>query len=448
MVTDSGNMTNALYAKHIAILQQQAEHILAEQGFDRLLIHSGRTKMRFQDDHGPPFRAHPYFVHWLPLPQHEDGLLEIRPGHKPRVYLHVPDDFWHAPPPPPENWWADEFEIVEVQHTDQWRTVLDEVKATVLIAEAADFAQLGQHAALNPEKLLQQLDESRTVKTDWQIHCIRESNKDAVKGHRAAEKAFFAGKSELEIHFEYLHASLHEPNELSYNSIVALNEHAAILHYQYRDEQAPSTHNSLLLDAGADYLGYAADITRTYVNGDFAASETFRGLIEAVDDMQQRLVEQVQPGKDYVELNQQAHRGIAEILSNSKICSMSIDAMLEANLTTRFLPHGLGHFIGVQVHDVGGKLSPEGSPLPPPEQHPFLRLTRKLKQANVLTIEPGLYFIPSLLNPLRESNVQQHLNWSLIDQLIPYGGIRVEDDIVVRGKTPENLTRKAFSTVD
>lgn len=440
-------MTSALYSQHIAHLQHEAEHQLAEHGYDRLLIHSGRSKLRFQDDHGPAFRAHPYFVHWLPLPQHEDGLLEIRPGRKPRVYLHVPDDFWHAPPPPPESWWADEFEIVQVRRPDQWRATLDEPKATALIAEAVDFPDLAQHAALNPEKLLLRMDEQRTVKTEWQIDCIRKCTQIAVPGHRAAAQAFFDGNSELEIHFAYLHASLHEPDELAYNSIVALNEHAAVLHYQFRDAEPPEQHHSFLIDAGADYLGYATDITRTYVNGSNGISAVFRSLIDAMDALQLRLVEQVKAGQDYVELNEQAHRGIAEILKNSEICSMNIEAMLEANLTTRFLPHGLGHFIGVQVHDVGGKVDHLGNALPPPPEHPFLRLTRTLERGNVVTIEPGLYFIPSLLDPLRESNVQRHLNWSLIDQLLPYGGIRIEDDVLVTDTAPENLTRSAFETL-
>ncbi|MEM7054841.1 MAG: M24 family metallopeptidase, partial [Pseudomonadota bacterium] len=307
-------MTSPLYSQHIAHLQQQTERILAKQGFDRLLIHSGRTRMRFQDDHGPAFRAHPYFVHWLPLPQHEDGLLEIQPGRKPRVYLHVPDDFWHAPPAPPESWWADEFDIQIVKHPDQWRRVLDEPKASALIAEPMDFPELGQHAALNPAQLLLQLDEHRTVKSEWQIDCMRESNRIAALGHQAAVQAFFDGKSELEIHFEYLHASLHEPNELSYNSIVALNEHAAVLHYQYRDERAPHKHHSFLIDAGADHLGYACDITRTHVAGDTPASNTFRSLIEQMNTLQLGLVEQVQAGQDYVALNERTHRGLAEIL--------------------------------------------------------------------------------------------------------------------------------------
>ncbi len=439
--------SRALYFhQHIQTLQQQAEQLLAEHGFDRLLIHSGRPKFRFQDDHGPSFRAHPYFVHWVPLPFHADGLIEIRPGRTPRLTLTVPEDFWHAKPPVPEAWWADAFDIDQVQDAAHWQKTLDRVRATALIAEPGDFPGLGQNPALNPQPLLRRLDESRTVKTEWQIDCMREANRIAVAGHQAAAKAFADGKSELEIHFEYLHASLHEPNELSYNSIVALNEHAAVLHYQYRDEIAPARHHSLLLDAGADHLGYAADITRTYVAPNGSASQCFQSLLEAVDAMQQRLVQQVQPGQDYVELNEQAHRGVAEILSDGELCDMSIDAMLEANLTTRFLPHGLGHFIGVQVHDVGGKISPEGDVLSAPEAHPSLRLTRTLEAGNVLTVEPGLYFIPSLLKPLRESRLSGHLNWPLIEQLMPYGGIRVEDDVVVGKGGPENLTRNAFKT--
>lgn len=440
-------MTSTSYRHHVAHLQHRTEHLLAEHGFDRLLIHSGRPKMRFQDDHGPAFRAHPYFVHWVPLPRHADGLLEIRPGRRPRLYLCVPEDFWHAPPTSPADWWASEFEIHQVERPEQWRSSLSEPKATALIAEAADFPEIGRHAQLNPEQLLLQLDEGRTIKTDWQIECMRKANQTAVLGHRAAAEAFENEQSELEIHLAYLHACLHEPEQLPYGSIIALNEHAAILHYQYRVAQRPESFNSFLIDAGADHLGYAADITRTYVSGGSDISRVFAALIDSMGELQQRLADAARPGREFTELNEQTHRGVAEILKASGLCTMSIDAMLEANITTRFLPHGLGHFIGIQVHDVGGKVDFMGTALPPPVEHPFLRLTRRLEQGNVVTIEPGLYFIPSLLDPLRESNVQRHLNWSLIDQLLPYGGIRIEDDVLVTDAAPENLTRSAFNTL-
>lgn len=285
------------------------------------------------------------------------------------------------------------------------------------------------------------LNECRTVKTGWELHCLAEANRIAVAGHRAAAVAFAAGSAELDIHLAYLAAARHDPDTLPYNSIVGINEHAAVLHYQFRDRVAPRQHRSFLIDAGADVHGYAADITRTYSAGD----GLFADLLKAVDDMQRHLCSRMQVGRSYVELHREAHRGVAEILRVSGLCRMPLDAMLEAGVTGTFLPHGLGHFLGVQVHDIAGRIAPDGRDLPPPEEFPFLRLTRPLQADNVLTVEPGLYFIPQLLDALRNSPLEGQFDWRAIDTLLPFGGIRIEDNVVVAPETPRNLTREAFA---
>lgn len=433
--------TVRLYCAHVARRIEDAERELAAAGFDRLLLHSGHSRPRFQDDYHGPFRAHPHFVSWLPLPRHADCLLELRAGSKPKLWLVAARDFWHAPPAEPEPWWADCYDIERLDSAQGWQSTLAEPLATALIGDPADFANLGQHAELNPPQLLMRLNECRTVKTGWELHCLAEANRIAVAGHRAAAAAFAAGSAELDIHLAYLAAARHDPDTLPYNSIVGINEHAAVLHYQFRDRVAPRQHRSFLIDAGADVHGYAADITRTYS----AERGLFADLLKAVDDMQRQLCSRMQVGRSYVELHREAHRGVAEILRVSGLCRMPLDAMLEAGVTGTFLPHGLGHFLGVQVHDIAGRIAPDGRDLPPPAEFPFLRLTRALEAGNVLTVEPGLYFIPQLLDDLRGSPLAGQFDWTSIDALVPFGGMRIEDDVVVALETPRNLTREAFA---
>ncbi|WP_373184095.1 M24 family metallopeptidase, partial [Halomonas campaniensis] len=110
---------------------------------------------------------------------------------------------------------------------------------------------------------------------------------------------------------------------------------------------------------------------------------------------------------------------------------------LASGITRAFCPHGLGHLLGVQVHDVAGRLDGVGRPLPPPAEHPALRLTRELEAGMVVTMEPGLYVIPMLLAAHRGS---PEIDWERVDRLASHGGIRIEDNVRVTGRGPDNLT--------
>ncbi|WP_348680717.1 M24 family metallopeptidase, partial [Marinobacter nauticus] len=222
--------------------------------------------------------------------------------------------------------------------------------------------------------------------------------------------------------------------EAPYHSIIGLNEHAGTLHYQYYDLKPPRRPRSLLIDAGVRYRGYCSDITRTTAGPD---EPRFTALVHGLEKLQLRLCEMVSPGVDYVDIHRKAHLGIAALLSASGLVSgLPDEAVVEQGITRAFFPHGIGHFLGIQVHDVAGK------PTPSPEDAPFLRLTRTLEASMVVTIEPGLYFIPSLLEPLLNGPEAQYLNRALIDELKSCGGIRIEDNVVVTASGARNLTRE------
>lgn len=431
-----------LYARHIETRAEQVDHILSELGYDRLLIHSGRAEMRLFDDQAPPFRAHAPFVAWVPQPFAEDCLLELRVGQKPRLWFTQPRDFWHVPPEPPADWWADALDIRRVSGPSDWQECFSETGAIAVIGRKRDLGSLLGGADLNPEKLVTRLDEVRTRKTAWERDCIAKANHRAARAHLAAAQAFESGASELEIHLAYVAATGQDQDQLPYNNIVGLNEHAAVLHYQHRSAERQKRLRSFLIDAGADHYGYAADITRTWT---LPEHSEFDDLIEAVDRLQQKLCERMKPGTSYVDLHRQAHLGIAAILEQASLVRMPPEDMVESGVSSHFLPHGLGHFLGVQVHDVAGKVSPDGDPLPPPDAFPFLRLTRKLAAGNVLTVEPGLYFIPMLLEKLRASDFSSRVDWASIERLLPFGGIRIEDNVLVSENEPVNFTRQAFA---
>lgn len=123
---------------------------------------------------------------------------------------------------------------------------------------------------------------------------------------------------------------------------------------------------------------------------------------------------------------------------------MSAEDAVEKGIVSTFFPHGIGHMLGLQVHDVAGHVADDrGTPRPAPEQHPFLRCTRTIEANHVYTIEPGLYFIDSLLADLKASMNSKYINWNVVDMLRPFGGIRVEDDVIVHRTRNENMTREA-----
>ena len=121
--------------------------------------------------------------------------------------------------------------------------------------------------------------------------------------------------------------------------------------------------------------------------------------------------------------------------------------MLDKGVSSVFFPHGLGHPSGLQVHDVAGFTDESGAIIPRPEGHAFLRMTRTLEPNMVVTIEPGLYFIPSLLAKLKQSPEAKSVNWQKVEQLMPYGGVRIEDEVLCTENEPVNISREAFDAL-
>jgi Xaa-Pro dipeptidase len=171
-------------------------------------------------------------------------------------------------------------------------------------------------------------------------------------------------------------------------------------------------------------------------------------MIRAMDTMQQVLCSEMRAGVDYRDKHVDTHRRIAAILQEAGVINIAPDEALDTGLSSVFYPHGLGHFLGLQTHDVAGLIGDiDGNEIPRPEGHPFLRLTRVLEAGNVLTVEPGLYFIDSLLEKWKANGDANAINWNRVAELSPYGGIRIEDDIVVTEGAPRNLSRPAFEAL-
>ncbi len=438
------------YAQHIERLQAlYTDALLATGHFDAVLIHSGSARYHYADDQTPPFRAYGHFSHWLPVNRPEQVVL-ILPGQTPVYFQVVPRDFWYEQTAHLDDWVRSQWQVHTLERSQGVADALQGLSG-VEIPPLARIAFLGENTPFataiglppeshNPSALLHWLDFQRAVKSEYEVACIRAANRLALQGHTAARHAFEAGGSEYAIHMAYLQACHILDEETPYTNIVALDEKAAILHYQNKRRRSGEHSQVLLIDAGCKTHGYCSDITRTWTRPH--TDPRFVALVDAMSELQQGLIERVRPGIPYPDIHVACHEGITDILLQSGLCHGSAEELLAHKVSTLFMPHGVGHLLGIQVHDVGGRLkNARGETQTPPPEYPSLRTTRSTAVGQVFTIEPGLYFIPVLLEPERSSARGKLINWGLVDELTPLGGIRIEDNVLVTAGGVENLTR-------
>ena len=442
--SDSNPVLAALYPAHLEAIKARHERALDIAGAAHAVIFSGAPATAFLDDNSYPFRPNPHFVSWAPLTALPDSVIVYTPGEKPVLVYFQPRDYWHVVPGEPSGFWTPYFDVRIVHDVADIGGHLPANRGhCILIGETRDGAEAFGIERVNPSTALNSLHFARGIKTAYELECMRLASRRGVAGHRAAEAAFRDGLAEFDIHQAYCRAVGQTDNELPYGNIIALNEHGAVLHYTHLDREAPADPRAFLIDAGASVHGYASDITRTYSAG----SGAFADLVDAMDALQQTIVSRVRTGVDFRDLHLDTHRLIASVLVDADLATGDADSLLEEDVTAAFFPHGLGHLLGIQVHDVGGFMQSEnGATIDPPSGHPHLRLTRVLETDMVLTIEPGLYIIDMLLDRLRGTPAEKRVNWETVTTLAPFGGIRIEDNVRVLESGVENLTRDAFAS--
>ena len=442
-------MTIDNYAAHIAKLTRtytDALQYVANEGPQpgAVLVHSGTENHYYGDDRGVAFQAYGHLLHWISV-NRPNQFVYFRPGERPIYFQIVPSDFWYEQGIDIAPEWEETLTIVRLSSLDELSVQLKQhcVSDIAYIGGDDDIAaSFGiDKSLINPKKLLAYLDFSRAVKTHYELEQLRAANRLALLGHAAAKVRFLEGGSEYEIHMAFLQATQNLEDECPYTNIVALNEKAAILHYQFKRKINEDKGRVLLIDAGCKVRAYGSDITRTSVSED--VHPEFRSLVTAMEALELALVDEVKPGKTYQSLHASTLTRIASVLVDHKICTGEAADLIELNIPQLFMPHGVGHLLGIQVHDVGGHQSDiNGTILPPPENSPALRNTRAMEVDMVFTVEPGLYFIPLILEAERSSDRGKLINWNAVDELYPCGGIRIEDNIRVTPDGAENLTRQ------
>lgn len=264
------------------------------------------------------------------------------------------------------------------------------------------------------------IDDLRLIKSSDEIALMRQVNHISGLAHQRAMQKTQAGLFEYQIENEILHEfTRHGARYAAYATIVAGGDNANILHYT--DNSAALNNNELLLiDAGGELSGYAADITRTFpVNGTFSAPQ--KSLYQLVLDTKIQVITAIKPGITFAILNNIANECLTKGLIDLGILSGNIAELVKEKACKKYFIHGLGHWLGLDVHDVGDYQINDNR-----EQ------SRQFVPGMVLTIEPGLYM------PLDDLAIAAQ--WRGI-------GIRIEDNIVVTQQGCENLTANCPETI-
>lgn len=192
---------------------------------------------------------------------------------------------------------------------------------------------------------------------------------------------------------------------------------------------------------GANYMGYAADITCSFpASGKFTPQH--RMVYTAVLEANRAVMKACKPGASWPELHRLAERVILEHLKNAGLVQGDVSEMIQEGIGAIFMPHGLGHLLGLDVHDAGGYIHVDGAPPRPTEADlKKLRTARTLGARMVFTVEPGCYFIPPLLDGALADPKQAR--FLVADKIEPYrrfGGVRIEDNIVITETGAEDMT--------
>jgi Xaa-Pro dipeptidase len=280
----------------------------------------------------------------------------------------------------------------------------------------------------------------RVIKTSRELDVMRYVNRVSSRAHIEVMKQCRIGMSQRQLESLFLHNVYFHGGcrHASYTCICATGSDCAVLHYPDNDKPVIDGQMALL-DMGGEYCCYASDITCSFpVNGRFTAQQKI--VYQGVLDAQRNVMKGMKPGASWVDLHVLAMRTAMDHLRAANIIKGTWEELASSQIPYIFQPHGMGHLLGMDVHDVGGV--PEGTERPKEDMLRRLRNLRTLDAGMVLTVEPGIYFNHSLLEKAFADPVKsKYLNEALIRaDYWHFGGVRLEDDVIVTATGCENIT--------
>lgn len=449
-----GGYTRTVLATHLAnACGERRARLRAALGATRALIPAGRAPARNYPANPYPFRASSHFLYLVGVPL-EGAALYIDTHTSvllvPEVDPH--DDLWHGPKPSAAELSA--LTGLEVKplaslpalrgaHTLALPPLLDGAERKTwarALSRSEDDLGVSEHDTPLHDALI----ELRLRHDAGAITELKRAALVSVRAHKLGMQRTRAGRFEREICAEMEAEFAREGFATAYGSIVTV--HGEVLHNHAHDGLLRDG-DLLLADVGAETdTGYAADITRTWpVSGRF--SPTQRDIYELVLAAQQAAIARVRPGERYRDVHLAASRAIAQGLVDLGILRGDVDGLVERGAHALFFPHGIGHLLGLDVHDMedlGDRAGyAHGRTRASQFGLSYLRLDRDLEPGMLVTIEPGFYQVPSLLSdPARVGLDDSALNRERLAQFGDVRGIRIEDDVLVTAGGNDVLTRE------
>lgn len=283
------------------------------------------------------------------------------------------------------------------------------------------------------------LDEARLIKDSFEIELMKHAAAITDNCHLAVMSATPIETNETHIHAEFMYHAIRQGSKYQlYDPICCSGPNCSTLHYVRNDDEIGNEKRSILIDAGAEWRCYASDVTRCFpINGDW--SKEHLEIYNTVLKMQHATMALIKPGASWDEIHLEAHRILIKEFFRLGIFKKEFleQEVFDSNISARFFPHGLGHLLGMDTHDVGGYPNYED----PDPKLKYLRLRRRLKKGMVITDEPGVYFSPFLLEEvLKDEAVSKFIDMRVLDNYWYIGGVRIEDDLLITDDSFENFT--------
>jgi Xaa-Pro aminopeptidase len=412
-------------------LERRRDALVAEWGLTNEVVLIGAGELIGIPGRGDityPFHAHSEYL-YLTDRNHPGGVLAFDPQDGWRDFV--------SPVTESDRLWAGDL------GGDPEGVPMSEFAGWLAAREQRPTAHLGVAPLDRPgdreltDRLRLALSHVRRPKDPVELERMRIAERATRAAFAAVAPLLVAGVSEREAQIELEAAAFRDGGDaMAYDTIIGSGTNSAVLHF------APSarrfgTGELVLIDAGAMYRGYASDITRTYAIGGTLSAQQ-QELHALVRTAELAAIERCTPGTEWRDVHRTAALVIAEGLVSAGLLRGSAEDLVESGATWLFFPHGVGHLLGLGVRDAGGALAGRQNNPPP---FPNLRIDLPLRAGMVVTVEPGVYFVPALLrDPERRRRHRDEVDWDRVDALLGFGGIRIEDNVLITADGPEVLT--------